>query len=134
MICRLQLCLLFCSHLRVSSNTNLPPPGSAPPAPTVRMIDCYNPNVLQDVAKQFSLNFKQTCAFALVGNCFLAELKAEKPARDGTQGSKPSQQCAYIGGAGGTGKSHVISALQYLFQMFGKAEWLITASICGHAA
>lgn len=82
------------------------------------------------IAKEFKLNAKQTAAFIIIADVFMAELRCIDPA----DRSRPKQLRMFVGGPGGTGKSEIILALQCLFERNGKSHWLKSSAPTGTAS
>ncbi len=81
-------------------------------------------DVIQEVSKQFDLNHKQAHAFQLIANNVIKRMNGE-----------PTKQILmYIGGAGGTGKTRVIKAIEHLHDRLGVRFALKLAAYTGTAA
>ena len=76
--------------------------------------------VVTDTVKKFSLNTEEEWAFRIIANHAI---------------SKDSEQlCMYLGGMGGTGKSQMIKALSWFFEIRHEAHWFIIVAPTGTAA
>ena len=82
---------------------------------------------LQDIATKFELNPLQTVSFMEVGNSILANLSIP-------EADQRNQLGMFTGGPGDTGKTRVIHAIQHLFEILIKTDWLRTAAWTGSAA
>ncbi|PBK92377.1 hypothetical protein ARMGADRAFT_883692, partial [Armillaria gallica] len=80
----------------------------------------YRSNIADQVLKEFKLNYEQERAFRLVTNH--------------SSGPKSIPLQMYIGGMGGTGKTHVLQALISYFKALGESYRLIIVAPTGTAA
>lgn len=78
-------------------------------------------------AAGFKLNLKQRSAFLLI-------CRQLDRIRSGESGKNKDQQCQFIGGEGGTGKSRIIQALVALFEENGMSNKIIITVTSGTAA
>jgi len=85
---------------------------------------------VEKIIELFTLNEKQQVALWAVADTLLQEIAAEENPHE----KPPPQLLLYIGGPAGTGKSQVIKAIQALFDVFGKAPWVVTAAVVGTVA
>jgi len=74
--------------------------------------------VVAEVGTEFTLNAKQLIAFQIVANYFIRKFVYKTLSEDGTS----SPLIMLMTGPGGTGKTHVVKAVQVLMQHYG----------CGH--
>ncbi|KAG1885109.1 hypothetical protein F4604DRAFT_1878546 [Suillus subluteus] len=75
---------------------------------------------ISNIVNEFTLNTEQTRAFQIV---------AEHSLR-----TTPETLCMFIGGAGGTGKSHIINVLKEFFHRWNQSRRFCLASYTGVAA
>lgn len=84
-----------------------------------------------EICRAHKLNERQAMAFYLVADTLMQEIAAETKPIDNV---RPRQLKMYVGGAGGTGKTKVIEALQQLFEAQNRPYWLRTCGPTGSAA
>jgi len=85
-------------------------------------------DVVQQVIRKRKLNDEQALAFTI----FLNFLKALEFGEENE--SEGLNRCLYLGGAGGTGKSEVIQAVEDAFEALGHSDKLLVSATTGVAA
>ncbi|PBK59135.1 hypothetical protein ARMSODRAFT_899705, partial [Armillaria solidipes] len=80
----------------------------------------YRSNIADQILEDFGLNYEQERAFRIV--------------TDHSSGPKSIPLKMYIGGMGGTGKTHVLQALISYFKALGESYRLIIVALTGTAA
>jgi hypothetical protein len=103
----------------------------------------------QLIAEAFHLNRKQRLAFYLIADRFGIELRQERdtaeqlrdllcsnwiPRFASKRTDRDDTLRMFLGGPAGTGKSHVIAAVIFLFAVYGKDHWLLLTATTGTAA
>ena len=101
------------------------------------------------IADGFKLNRKQRLAFYIVADRFAVELAKDAVTRDQQEALVlrnyipgfvvPQTESTdairmFLAGPAGTGKSHVIAAVQFLFTLYGKRDWLLLTATTGTAS
>lgn len=88
------------------TKSNLPPPET-------------EDEIINRVAKQHKLNEMQTAAFKIAACHFLEVVHALRSLDQSSQKPKSEPLRMFMTGPGGTGKTHVVKALQSLMQIYG---------------
>lgn len=118
---------------KVANTLRFAPPTSNPHAASAIA-------VMQHVLQRFKLNAKQSRVFLLMARQFFRshfQLDLSPPApTGGLNAAVPmqTQQLLYMGGAAGTGKSHVIESICFLFRVFDMRASVIVTALTGAAA
>jgi hypothetical protein len=101
------------------------------------------------IADGFRLNRKQRLAFYIVADRFAVELARDNATRGqqedlilrnfipgfvAPQTDSTDAIRLFLAGPAGTGKSHVIAAIQFLFTLYGKRDWLLLTATTGTAS
>src|SRR5689334_4612777 len=84
-------------------------------AEDIKMCDAtgLNQMSLLNIAQRFKLNAEQTLSFLKIGQVFMDE-----------HNKRPTDQLLhFLGGHGGTGKSHVVKAIRFLFDNYKHSNW-----------
>ena len=110
------------------SSIPVQPKTEAPSVSTIRPLESYN-DALREVEREFSLNRKQLIAFRICARRFHTVLIEESLSRP-----KSTPLRMLMTGPGGTGKTHVVKALQRVMSIFGCAHRIRFLAPTGSAA